>query len=304
MRVFVTGATGFIGSAIVQELIGAGHRVLGLVRSDANAQKLTAAGAQVHWGTLDDLASLKRGAAESEGVIHTAFNHDFVNVSREAAAKADVLAIEAIGDALAGSGRPFITSSGTGMVPGRTRTETDEAAPHIRHPSDKATLALAAREVRAMVMGLPPSVPRPGRSRPGVRAHRDRPGQRGFGLHRSWDQPLAGGTSSRCGQALPAGAREGRLGKPLPRSCGGGSADPGDCQGHRSSPESASGFHGWCRGHGTLWLARSLLRPRLPRLQRPHPRTARLAADPARTPSGSRPPLLREPSLNQSHPRC
>src|SRR5277367_2540511 len=114
MRVFVTGATGFIGSAVVQELVGAGHHVLGLARSDAAAKSLAAAGAQVHWGTLDDLNSLKRGANESEGVIHTAFNHDFVNVSREVAARADLLAIEAIGEALVGSGRPFLISSGTG----------------------------------------------------------------------------------------------------------------------------------------------------------------------------------------------
>jgi nucleoside-diphosphate-sugar epimerase len=154
MRVFVTGATGFIGSAIVQELIGAGHQVLGLARSDAGGRSLAAAGAKAHWGTLDDLESLKRGTAESEGVIHTAFNHDFVNVSRELAAKADLLAIEAIGAALAGSGRPFLISSG---MAGRTEEdEGDGSFPRL--PSERVTLALATKGVRTSVVRLPPSV--------------------------------------------------------------------------------------------------------------------------------------------------
>jgi nucleoside-diphosphate-sugar epimerase len=170
MRVFVTGASGWIGSAVVPELIDAGHEVTGLARSDASAAALTAAGAQVHRGTLDDLDSLRSAAAASDGVIHLAFKHDIAfSGDFQGAADADRRAVETFGEALAGSGRPFLIASGTlGVAAGRMATERDGhdadpalaawgAGPQTRQATAELALSLASRGVRSSVVRLPPT---------------------------------------------------------------------------------------------------------------------------------------------------
>ena len=157
MRVFVTGASGFIGSAVVSGLIAAGHEVLGLARSDLSAHAVEAAGAQVHRGHLENLDSLRAGAESADGVIHLAFNHDFTNYA--GAAETDRRAIDALGEALAGSDRPLVVTSGlAGFAPGRTMTEGDAADPNSPRASEHAALVFTSRGVRVSVLRLPPSV--------------------------------------------------------------------------------------------------------------------------------------------------
>jgi len=158
MKIFVTGATGFIGSAIVQDLIRAGHQLLGLARSDAGAKSLVAAGAAVYRGSLEDPESLRTGAAASDGVIHTAFIHDFANYAP--AAEKDRRAIETLGAALAGSGRPFVVTSGTLLLQrqGPLATEEDAADANFPRKSEQAVLSVASQRVRVSSLRLPPSV--------------------------------------------------------------------------------------------------------------------------------------------------
>jgi nucleoside-diphosphate-sugar epimerase len=169
MRVFVTGATGFIGSAVVNELIDAGHDVLGLARSDEGAAAVEAAGAEVHRGALDDLDSLRDGAAGADGVIHTAYIHDFSQ--REMAAETDRRAIRTLGAALEGSGRPLVITTGTALInPGHLVTELDAPDPasdaHSRSAAEREAFVFVTRGVRVSII------------RPGTSVHGE--GDHGF----------------------------------------------------------------------------------------------------------------------------
>jgi nucleoside-diphosphate-sugar epimerase len=163
MRVFVTGATGFIGSAVVQELLGNGHQVVGLARSDQGAAAVTAAGAEVFRGSLEDTDGLREAASQADGVIHTGYIHDFSPTANPAAAAAvDGAAIAAFGEALAGSGKPLVVTSGLPAInkPGHVITEEDTAPenPHYPRVSEPVAIALTDQDIRVSVVRLPPSV--------------------------------------------------------------------------------------------------------------------------------------------------
>ena len=156
MRVFITGASGFIGSAVVAELLKGGHQALGLARSDSSARELEAAGAEVHRGTLEDLESLRSGASKADAVIHTGFIHDFAKFAE--VCEVDRLAIAAMGAVLAGSDRTLVVSAGIGVIPGRPKTEEDPPAPvldQMPRASEQEADAAGAKGVRAMTIRLP-----------------------------------------------------------------------------------------------------------------------------------------------------
>ncbi|WP_082208495.1 SDR family oxidoreductase [Paenibacillus dauci] len=157
MKVFVTGATGFVGSAVLKELIQAGHEVTGLARSDKAVKLLTEAGVAVHRGSLEDTDSLRQAAREADGIIHLGFIHDFSDYT--AAAEIDRLAIEAMGSELEGTDKPIVLTSGALMVAsGHVATEEDKATAHATRHSETAAHTLVQRGVKASVIRLAPSV--------------------------------------------------------------------------------------------------------------------------------------------------
>ncbi len=277
MRLFVTGGSGFIGSAVVPELRGAGHEVVGLARSDASAAALAAAGAEVLRGDLEDLDSLRLGATESDGVIHLGYVHDFSDMSIGAAV--DLQAIEAIGETLAGSGKPFVITTGTlllalgdvGLSPGTFGTEDGRVALCRHAAGDIGEYRHRLGGEGRPLCGHPPLADGARSGRPRLRPDPDRhcTGEGRVGLRGRRRQSVARSAPTRRGAALPAGCRGGTGGHALARCRRRGGAVPRHRRGHRTPPRRAGAQHpagGGGRGTSGSWAAwcRRTTRPRTP----------------------------------------
>ncbi len=288
MRVFITGATGFIGSAVIAELIAAGHQALGLARSEAGAAALADIGAKVHRGSLEDLDSLASGAKSADGVIHLAFNHDFSKLEENC--ETDRRAIEALGGALAGSGRPFLVTSGTAVAftPGRLSTEDDAPnAPFPRVASEHAALALAKQGVRVSVVRLPQvhDPEKQGLISYLIATARERGVSAYVGDGRNrWPAAHRLDVARLYRLALEKGVG----GRPLQRRRGRRRAASRDRRGHRPRPQAPCGLNRRRGGGRALRLARGVRIRRHPGVQRADAGAAGLASDRPRSDVRSR----------------
>ena len=256
MRVFLTGATGFIGSAVIPELLQAGHQVVGLTRSEAGARQMAVAGADSHRGSLEDPDSLRAGAAQADGVIHCAFDHDFENFL--ANCDKDRRAIEALASALVGTDRPLVITSGAGMgSPGDGRPAVEDVFnlehPNPRSASEVAGQAALATGVNVSVMRLP-QVHDPVKQGLITPAVEIRPREGRLGLCRRRGQSLGRGPCPGRRPPLPAGAGARQARRPLPRGGRGGRDSPRDRRGGRRRVEGSGGVPDAGGGGGPFWL--------------------------------------------------
>ena len=269
MRVFVTGATGWVGTAVIEELQAAGHSVTGFARSDAAAAALASAGVAVHRGSLEDLESLRAGAAASDAVIHTAFNHDFSRFAENGAVERT--AIEALGDAMAGTGHPLIITSGVAMIaPGRSITEDDVRDPAMPFPRDPETVAtaVAARGVRVSVIRLAPSVHGAGETHGFVPIVIGLAREHGVSAYvGEGNERMARRSPERCSATVPPRARTRRGSRRVSRGRRRGRTVPRDRRSHRPSTQSSGGEHVGRRRRCSLRMVRSLRSNRRARIE-------------------------------------